>query len=92
MDSAVSSFRKPAIEGGSFSEGPDTSIFGSVGPSRSRGDRAPVRLVGRQAAAPELSTPTPLLGQRFEMQTREEPAEGKKRGRSILSMTSAVFL
>lgn len=49
-------------------------------------------LVRRQAAAPELSTLTPLLGRSFEMQTREEQAEGKRRGRSVLSMTSAVFL
>lgn len=62
---------------GPFPKDQTLSIFGSAGPSRLRGDRVPKRLVRRQAAAPELSTLTPLLGRRFEMQTREGRAEGR---------------
>lgn len=50
---------------GPFPKDQTLSIFGSAGPSRLRGDRVPKRLVRKQAAAPELSTLTPLLGRRF---------------------------
>ena len=77
---------------GPFPKDQTLSLFSSAGPSRLQGDRVPVSLVRRQVVALELSTLTPLLGRSFEMQTREEQAEGKRRGRSVLSMTSAVFL